>query len=355
MNDTMQNKESILAGLNLFKQALIDQYVNKEYSLNTRPQDYKGENAKDESLPNDWVDKLKPLSGGPEGGRVGDSGPEKKNTSTGSQSADPYIHKMDEILAFIKQMGGQMPNQPMAMGHDEMPEAENGEGGDDAEMMYDTEDVGVEEDGAEGVDDMMGDEGMDKMGGAHDMALDGGDGMDAEIVDALNQIKGILTQMDFAKQMVAETKEEILKSVNEQFATFKQDMGTQTAQSKQDNSAAMSEMVKQMLKSQGLAPVADNTPKRIENTVVSKSETAPAATPADFQPNDSMSKADDDSALSEDSVGDIHKSFVNQVESITSRTEPDDILNCFRFVNAMRNQTQDDMTHPLYYYQNSGV
>ena len=41
-----ETKESILEGVTVLKEAIL-----KEYSLNTRPQDYKGENAKDESLP----------------------------------------------------------------------------------------------------------------------------------------------------------------------------------------------------------------------------------------------------------------------------------------------------------------
>ena len=348
-----ETKSNFIEGLNLMKQYLLDNYVSKENSLNTRPQDYKGENAKDESLPSDWVNKLKPLSGGPDGGKEGDSGPERKATSSGSQGTDPYIHKMDEIYAFMKQMSeqmGGMPTQPMSMAGDEMPEEENG-GGD--EMMWDTEDAGSEEMGAEGVDDMMGagpemgmEEGMDKMGHGDQFSMGGeGDGMDSEMLDALNQIKGILSQVDFQKQATSEVQETVQETVQKaltsQFAAIKKEMQKSNA----NNAQQVNKTVQQILKSQGLAPMVNENPVRIENTVVSKAEAAPNAIPDDFKASESIQKA-------EDTIGDIQKSFVGQVNSIVDRFGKDDLLGCFKFTNSMRMQNgEGDLTHPLYYYE----
>ena len=348
-------KANFLQGLHLMKNYLMENYVSKEMSLNTRPQDYKGENAKDETLPADWVDKLKPLSGGPDGGRAGDSGPETKSTGEGSQS-DPYIHKQvaDALMAVIKQM-----QEPMAMGGEEIPEEDTGD-----EMMWDTDDVGSAEEGAEGVDDMMGgggemgmDEGMDKMGHDGGFTMDGGgDNMDNEIVDALNQIKGILSQVDFQKQQT-DTMENAMatmqKSFNDKLANMQKDI------QKQANANAAKQVnatVQQILKAQGLAPTVSETPKRMENTVVSKAEATPAPLTEDLSDrSESFGKSDDDNDGGNnspvDTVGDIQKSFSATVSSIVNRTGKDNLYECFRFVNAMRLQNEGDLTVPIHYYE----
>lgn len=332
--------DSVKEGVTLLKEAVL-----KEYSLNTRPQDYKGENAGDETLPADWGQKLKPISGGPEGGHEGDSGPERKSTSTGSQGSDPYIHKQvaDALMAVIKQMQ-EAPMAPMAMAGD----GEEEEEGDD--MMWDTEDVGNEEVGAEGgdevmTDDEMGmDEGMDKMGGSHmEMGHDDNNQL-SEIVDALNQVKGILSQMDFQKQQVASFE----KAVDEKVNAVKEDI-IKSVQA--DEANAVNRAVNQMLKSYGFAPVVSQNPTRVADaggaTIKSKTEPVGVTSPEDLTGN--IAKSEEISEA--ERVDSVHQNFVAQVENIVNRTDVDDLRGAFKFTNALREQQEGgDLSQTLYYY-----
>ena len=337
-----QIKSDIMTGLALLKESLI-----KEYSLNTSPKDVKGENASDTNLPADWQEKLKPLSGGPEGGHEGDSGPEKKNTSTGSQGSDPYIHKeLSEMKAAIAMLSKQMMGENMAMGNDEeSPEDE---------MMWDKEDVGSEENGEEGFreEEVMEEEDeMAKMGTHGDMYKDmegeemgNGDDSDmAQIVDALNQIKGILTQADFQKQQALS----IEKSVDAKLTTFAKEINKTLANR---GASQVSDTVKQILKSQGFAPVVSESPVRVSsNVAISKSESVPEHSLTDDS-SEMLQKSADNKDVEE--IANIHNNFVAQVDEIAGKTDVEDLKGTFRLLNYSRQQMQGgDLTTPLWYYK----
>jgi len=335
-------KNDILQGLGMLKASLL-----KEYSLNTRPQDYKGENASDESLPADWQTKLKPISGGQGGFNSGDNGPDKKNTSTGSQS-DPYIHKqLEEMQALMKQMA-----ENLSMGGDSIDD-----NGDD-DMEWDTEDVGGDEvdagdmnmDVVEDDDEMdiekMG-HGMDKqmplMNEGDDMGMEGGDDSDmSSIVDALNEIKGILSQMDFAKAQAAKLE----KSIDDKFATMQKQMATQS------NQAKVSQAVTDILKQHGLSELPSDVPVRTQGGVTVKSSIDPVPQPSG---NEINSNDDGSFQKSDDMLEDRHNTFVGQVSSIVNRHGVDDLKGTFALVNQMRTEQVSDLSTPLYYYDNINV
>ena len=84
----------------------LREYIVKEYGVNYPPH-VRGEDASQKSLPDNWVDKLGPLSGGDTVGRDQHGSQGTKSTKAGSQGTDPYIHKSDleSILAdFAKHM-----------------------------------------------------------------------------------------------------------------------------------------------------------------------------------------------------------------------------------------------------------
>ena len=260
---------------------------------------------------------------------------------------DPYIHKQvaDAMMAFFKQMQEQGMSAPVAM-NDDVPSEETG---DDDEMMWDTADVGDEEEGAMGGDEMgmdegMGmDNGMDKMGG-EPMAMGHDDGSDiAQVVEALNQIKGILSQADFMKQQAVAFDQK----VDQKFAKMKEDI---VKSIQDDNSKAVNSTVTKMLKSQGLAPTVSEAPKRIDSGNTMKSVVSPMGLNDAKDITGDIQKSEDVSDESE-RVASVHDNFVAQVEAIVSKSAVDDLRSAFRLTNAMREQEAGgSLGQTLYYY-----
>jgi len=84
----------------------LREYIVKEYGVNYPPH-VRGEDATQKALPDKWVDKLNPLSGGDTVGRDSHGSQGAKSTKAGVQGVDPYLHKSDleAILAdFAKHM-----------------------------------------------------------------------------------------------------------------------------------------------------------------------------------------------------------------------------------------------------------
>lgn len=221
-----------------FRDLLVDfrGLIEKEYSLKTDPNSYKGENAKDETLPEDWQKKNDAIVGQSEGGpNRADYGNDTVTTSQATQS-DPYIHKSDfqrledKINVLVsKQMGGNFMMNEEEMGG-------NGDGWDD---------IGDEssDDMAE-VDPAMGGDGMGMEGGMGMEADDdmeqkmdtykGGDMMGdemggdmSEIVTVLNEIKALMANGSVVKAEKEELEDKVDKlqksfdsSVKKQVATI---------------------------------------------------------------------------------------------------------------------------------------
>ena len=84
----------------------LREYIVKEYGVNYPPH-VRGEDASQKALPDNWVDKLNPLSGGDTVGRDSHGSQGTKSTKAGAQGTDPYLPKSDleAILAdFAKHM-----------------------------------------------------------------------------------------------------------------------------------------------------------------------------------------------------------------------------------------------------------
>ena len=84
----------------------LREYIVKEYGVNYPPH-VRGEDATQKALPDDWVGKLEPLSGGDTVGRSQHGSQGTKSTKAGSQGTDPYIHK-SEFEAMLRDFAKHM-------------------------------------------------------------------------------------------------------------------------------------------------------------------------------------------------------------------------------------------------------
>ena len=312
----------------------VNDYLKKEFSLNTDARSYKGENAVDTTLPADWVEKLKPMSGGTDGGHEGDSGPERKRTSSGSQGTEPYIHKQldnlnEKIDLLAKQM---MESGNMSLGGDKMEVEEDVVEEDDgwedidddmedadADMDVSEEDIEVEEDYEEKMDHYKGGDMM--MGGEQE-----GGSSEEDVVQALNEIKALLSQNLMAKQKVVDNAN-LEKRLNGLQKSLK---------------SAVRKGVEEQLKKQGLQKSVSDEPVRKSVAVKTKSPASnvtksqvsavPDVAPSDISRETTFSSVYGDNDLA------IKKAFNQNVKDLADKHEIEDLGGTFRMLNRAREQ-----------------
>jgi len=320
----------------------LREYIVKEYGVNYPPH-VRGEDASQKALPDDWVGKLEPLSGGDTVGRSQHGSQGTKTTKAGSQGTDPYIHK-SELEAMLKdfakhfvdgrpvQAGGSRADGmhgaggysypgdgqriPEGLEKDHHEDMDNG--AMDEEMMEDeVEDVEEDED-MDGEEEMMDEEengDIDKNYMAR--SADG-------INELLKDIKGLLNSRHQEKQQYAELSGEI----NDLKKSVQKDV---------------KDGIKKGLKSFNLNPshgdMATRTPIYGEREPEAFSTEMPdqriGVEGESFQKSDEESHADE---------------FIDGIEQIVRQTDTNDLRGHFKLVNGMRNQTGELTPQTLYYY-----
>ena len=306
-------------------------YLLKEYSLNTDARSYKGENASDETLPSDWVEKLKPLSGGTEGGHEGDNGPERKATSTASQGKDPYIHKqLTDLSEKIDVLSKQMAGMPMMMGDDEMSDGEEegweeyeDEGEEVGGDMDVVEDAEVEEDYSEKMNHYKeGDPAM-----MDDMGEEEGGDINESVLQSLNEIKALLSQNLMSKQQTME-----VTAIDNKIGELQKSLST-----------AMSKQVENELAKHGLRKSVTDEPRRrpVQKKATRKTPTNVMKSQPNVVPDNSTAAVTMDTQYSSvfgDDANAIQKAFVTGVEELLSKHNSDDFSGTFRMLNNLRDQ-----------------
>ena len=331
----------------------LREYIVKEYGVNYPPH-VRGEDASQKALPDKWVDKLNPISGGDTVGRDQHGSQGTKSTKAGAQGTDPYIHKSDleAILAdFAKHMvdgqsvqaGGQRVDGMHGAGgysypgdSRRIPEGLEKNSHDDMEDGS-MDEVGIEddiEDIEDDEEDIMGDddeeEELDENGEPIDknyMQSMGGNHM-ARSADGINEllkdIKGLLTSKHQEKQ---------------QYAAIQSDMSDLKKSVQKD----VKDGIKKGLKSFNLNPSHGDMAQRMEGG----SSQFGVPTPLDMPDQrigvegDSFQKSDEEQAADQ---------FVDGIEQIVQKTDTNDLRGHFKMVNSMRNQTGELTPQTLYYY-----
>lgn len=323
----------------------LREYIVKEYGVNYPPH-VRGEDASQKSLPDNWVDKLNPISGGDTVGRDQHGSQGTKSTKAGAQGTDPYIHKSDleAILAdFAKHMvdgqsvqaGGQRADGMHGAGGYSYPgdsrripeglekghhEEDMDEGIDDGAM----DDIGIEddvediEDEDDMEDDMMEDE--DEEGIDKNYMSRSNDGIN----ELLKDIKGLLNSKHQEKQQYASLSSEI------------DDLKKSVQKDVKDG-------IKKGLKSFNLNPSHGDMATRSDAGSTQFGVPSPIEMPDQRigVEGDSFQKSDEEQAADQ---------FVDGIEQIVQKTDTNDLRGHFKMVNSMRNQTGELTPQTLYYY-----
>ena len=316
----------------------LREYIVKEYGVNYPPH-VRGEDASQKALPDDWVDKLNPLSGGDTVGRSQHGSQGTKSTKAGAQGTDPYLHKSDleAILAdFAKHMvdgqnvqagGSRADGMHGAGGYsypgdsNRIPEGlekdDHEDDIDDEDMMEDeVEDI---EDDVDDDEEMMDEEDEDMEKNYMARSADG-------INELLKDIKGLLSNRHQEKQQYADIQNEI------------GDLKKSVAKDVKDG-------IRKGLKSFNLNPSHGDMATR---TPIYGEEQQQEDTFSTMMPDqrigvegDSFQKSDEEQAADQ---------FVDGIEQIVKQTDANDLRGHFKLVNGMRNQSGELTPQTLYYY-----
>jgi len=313
----------------------LREYIVKEYGVCCSPH-VRGEDASQKALPDDWVDKLNPLSGGDTVGRDSHGSKGTKSTKAGAQGTDPYLHKSDleAILAdFAKHMvdgqavqagGPRADGMHGAGGYSypgdsrQIPEglAKDGHEDDVEEEDFMEDDVDdVEEDVDDDEEMMDEDEDMEKNYMAR--SADG-------INELLKDIKGLLSSREQEKQHYASMQGEI-------------------SELKKSVQKDVKDGIRKGLKSFNLNPshgdMATRTPIYGEQREPEFSTEMPDQRIG--VEGDSFQKSDEEQVADQ---------FIDGIEQIVRQTDSNDLRGHFKLVNGMRNQTGELTPQTLYYY-----
>ena len=315
----------------------LREYIVKEYGVNYPPH-VRGEDASQKALPDNWVDKLNPLSGGDTVGRDSHGSQGTKSTKAGAQGTDPYLHKSDleAILAdFAKHMvdgqavqaGGQRADGMHGAGgysypgdSRRIPEglAKDGHEDDEEEedfMEDEVEDIGEDVDDDE---EMMDEEDEDMEKNYMARSADG-------INELLKDIKGLLSSREQEKQHYTSMQGEI-------------------SELKKSVQKDVKDGIRKGLKSFNLNPshgdMATRTPIYGEQQEPEQFSTEMPDQRIGVE-GDSFQKSDEDQAADQ---------FIDGIEQIVRQTDANDLRGHFKLVNGMRNQTGELTPQTLYYY-----
>ena len=315
----------------------LREYIVKEYGVNYPPH-VRGEDASQKALPDNWVDKLNPLSGGDTVGRDSHGSQGTKSTKAGVQGVDPYLHKSDleAILAdFAKHMvdgqsvqagGARADGMHGAGGYSypgdsrRIPEglAKDGHEDDEEEedfMEDEVEDIGEDVDDEE---EMMDEEDEDMEKNYMSRSADG-------INELLKDIKGLLSSREQEKQHYTSMQGEI-------------------SELKKSVQKDVKDGIRKGLKSFNLNPSHGDMATR---TPLYGKEQEPQQFSTDMPDQrigvegDSFQKSDEEQAADQ---------FVDGIEQIVRQTDANDLRGHFKLVNGMRNQTGELTPQTLYYY-----
>ena len=316
----------------------LREYIVKEYGVNYPPH-VRGEDASQKALPDDWVDKLNPLSGGDTVGRDSHGSQGTKSTKAGAQGTDPYLHKSDleAILAdFAKHMvdgqsvqagGSRADGMHGAGGYsypgdsNRIPEGLAKDGHEDDEEEEDFMDDEVEDIG-EDVDDeeeMMDEEDEDMEKNYMSRSADG-------INELLKDIKGLLSSREQEKQHYTSMQGEI-------------------SELKKSVQKDVKDGIRKGLKSFNLNPSHGDMATRTPIYGEMQQEPEQSSTEMPDQrigvEGDSFQKSDQEQAADQ---------FIDGIEQIVRQTDANDLRGHFKLVNGMRNQTGELTPQTLYYY-----
>ena len=316
----------------------LREYIVKEYGVNYPPH-VRGEDASQKALPDDWVDKLEPLSGGDTVGRSQHGSQGTKSTKAGAQGTDPYLHKSDleAILAdFAKHMvdgqnvqaGGPRADGMHGAGGYSYPgdgsripeglEKDDHEDDMDEEDMMEDEVEDIEDD-VDDDEEMMDEEDEDMEKNYMARSADG-------INELLKDIKCLLSNRHQEKQQFADIQGEI------------GDLKKSVAKDVKDG-------IRKGLKSFNLNPSHGDMATR---TPIYGEEQQQEDTFSTMMPDqrigvegDSFQKSDEEQAADQ---------FVDGIEQIVKQTDANDLRGHFKLVNGMRNQSGELTPQTLYYY-----
>ena len=315
----------------------LREYIVKEYGVNYPPH-VRGEDASQKALPDNWVDKLNPLSGGDTVGRDSHGSQGTKSTKAGAQGTDPYLHKseLEAILAdFAKHMvdgqavqagGSRADGMHGAGGYsypgdsNRIPEGleknEHEDDMDDEDMMEDeVEDI---EDDVDDDEEMMDEEDEDMEKNYMARSADG-------INELLKDIKGLLSSREQEKQHYTSMQGEI-------------------SELKKSVQKDVKDGIRKGLKSFNLNPSHGDMATR---TPIYGEEREPEAFSTEMPDQrigvegESFQKSDEESTADQ---------FVDGIEQIVKQTDVSDLRGHFKLVNGMRNQTGELTPQTLYYY-----
>jgi len=315
----------------------LREYIVKEYGVNYPPH-VRGEDASQKALPDDWVDKLNPLSGGDTVGRnqMGSSG--TNSTKAGAQGTDPYLHKSDleAILAdFAKHMvdgqavqaGGPRADGMHGAGGYSYPgdssripeglEKDHHENGDDEDIMED-EVEDIEEDVADD-EEMMDEEDEDMEKNYMARSADG-------INELLKDIKGLLSSREQEKQHYASMQGEI-------------------SELKKSVAKDVKDGIRKGLKSFNLNPSHGDMATR---TPIYGEEQQAEAVSTQMMPDQRIGVEGESFQKSDEEQ--VAEQFVDGIEQIVKQTDANDLRGHFKLVNGMRNQSGELTPQTLYYY-----
>ena len=323
----------------------LREYIVKEYGVNYPPH-VRGEDATQKALPDDWVGKLEPLSGGDTVGRSQHGSQGTKSTKAGSQGTDPYIHK-SEFEAMLRDFAKHMVDGQSVQAGGPRSDGMHGAGGynypgdsrqtptglekndhdddfDDGpmngnDMEDDVEDVEDEEE--EDMDDMEDEEMMEDGDMEKNYMARSSDGINGLLKD----IKGLLSSRQQEKQQYAELSGEI----NNLKKSVQKDV---------------KDGIRKGLKSFNLNPshgdMATRTPIYGEEREPEMFSTQMPDQRIGVE-GESFQKSDEESTADQ---------FVDGIEQIVKQTDVSDLRGHFKLVNGMRNQTGELTPQPLYYY-----
>jgi hypothetical protein len=325
----------------------LREYIVKEYGVNYPPH-VRGEDASQKALPDDWVGKLEPLSGGDTVGRSQHGSQGTKSTKAGSQGTDPYIHK-SEFEAMLRDFSKHFVDGEPVQAGGPRSDGMHGAGGynypgdsrriptglekndheDDFEdgsmngndLEDDVEDVEEEEEDMDDMETEDGDEDMDEMNKNYmARSSDGINGL-------LKDIKGLLSSRQQDKQQYAELSGEI----NDLKKSVQKDV---------------KDGIRKGLKSFNLNPSHGDMATRTDIYAERGSQFG-VPSPTDMPDQrigvegESFQKSNEESNADE---------FVSGIEQIVQQTDTNDLRGHFKLVNGMRNQTGELTPQTLYYY-----
>jgi hypothetical protein len=315
----------------------LREYIVKEYGVNYPPH-VRGEDASQKALPDNWVDKLNPLSGGDTVGRDSHGSQGTKTTKAGAQGTDPYLHKSDleAILAdFAKHMvdgqavqaGGSRADGMHGAGGYSYPGDSNRipEGLEKNEHEDDVDDEDMMEDEVEDIEDDVDDD---------EEVVDEEDDMEknymAQSADGINEllkdIKGLLSSRHQEKQHYTSMQGEI-------------------SELKKSIQKDVKDGIRKGLKSFNLNPSHGDMATRTPIYEEMQREPEQSSTEMPDQrigvEGDSFQKSDQEQAADQ---------FIDGIEQIVRQTDANDLRGHFKLVNGMRNQTGELTPQTLYYY-----